>query len=254
MSLIRLAGVGVLWTCCASAVQVRETMSYLLPAQLTVREPVILDVTVRNDLTETIAVDFGTGGVSEFNFGIQKPDGSRTPIHLTTTRPPGELSWFEPVGPISIQSGTSVSRSIVLSEVADFSQIGSYEVTIRFGGSVRTLSNGSVNVLREVRHTLHVLPRNEDALRHACDELAREAKDPDAVHRGRAVAALASIGDAIVIPYLLEVARSDPFASREVDALVRLGGPDARRALEELSKSSNGWTASAAQSGLKRIK
>ena len=125
---------------------------------------------------------------------------------------------------------------------------------MRFSGPVRTASGGYLNVAREIRQPVRVLARNEEALTRTCATLAREADAPDASRRDRAVAALASIGDVVAIPYLLEAALVDPFASREIDALARLGGPDARRALESLAKSTNELTASYAQGALHRIK
>ena len=62
------------------------------------------------------------------------------------------------------------------------------------------------------------------------------------------------VQDPVAIPYLLRAARIEPVASGEVEALVRIGGMEARKALEELARSPREWTAQLAQGALKRIK
>ncbi|MEZ5317603.1 MAG: hypothetical protein R2752_09410 [Vicinamibacterales bacterium] len=61
------------------------------------------------------------------------------------------------------------------------------------------------------------------------------------------------------MPYLLEAAEvavgpPEVAATVEIEALVRIGGEEARRALELLARSSNPWTVRMAQEALKRIK
>ena len=70
----------------AIAPQAAQPISYHLPAQITLHEPVILDLTVRNGLNEAMTIDFGVGGVSEFALDLLKPDGARVSARPTSNQ------------------------------------------------------------------------------------------------------------------------------------------------------------------------
>lgn len=99
----------------------------------------------------------------------------------------------------------------------------------------------------------NVLTRNEERLRNTCRGLLRLARDPIVDRRLKALTALASVRDVVAVPYLKEAAETDYAPKIEIDGLVRIGGPEARLALEELRKNPDSLTSRMAESGLVRL-
>ena len=229
-------------------------MTWRMPTVLTLHEPLILDVAIANSSGTPVALEFGLGDVTHYEFDVVRPDGSRASVRPRTTRPPEERAWFESTGHLEVAPGASAARWVVVNQYLDLNQTGVYDLTVRFDGTVKAESGTNVAVPRTLEENVRVLPRDESALARVCRELAISATEVSVDRRQRAVAALTSINDPVVIPYLVQAAQAEVTGTAEIEALVRLGEPEARKALETLAQGPQGWTAEAARSALKRIK
>ncbi|MEZ5320446.1 MAG: HEAT repeat domain-containing protein [Vicinamibacterales bacterium] len=241
--------------------QTNEVISYILPAEVTQHQPVLLDLALRNQLDRPLTIELGAGEVARFEFRLQPPSGSLVVSRPTTTRRPGYSEWFESAGHHELAPGRSDSVWILLSQFLDFDSVGTYELTIRFNGEVTPIAAlaPAMQLTRTTVRQIRVLPRDEDALRRYCASLVAESRSPMVTTSGRALTALAHVQDPVAVPYLLEAAEvavgpPEVAATVEIEALVRIGGEEARRALELLARSSNPWTVRMAQEALKRIK
>ena len=118
-----------------------------------------------------------------------------------------------------------------------------------------TSTGGPVVGVKEAACSVKVLPRDEQALRAACDELSREALTalayPD---RNEAARALAYVQDRVAVPYLEDVLRradSLSVANIAVSGLSRIGSAEARAALERVSREAAEDRAAVARGALK---
>ncbi len=237
------------------APQTDEFMTYGLRQEITLHQPVVLDVTVRNVFDEPLIVELGIGDVANFDFELLPPGGRPVVRRPTTTAPAGERSSFESTGHVEIAPRGSVTRWILLSQFFDFDAVGNYSLAIRFVGSITSSGASQKNrPARTATLAVQVLPRNQVALERSCAVLLAASQDGDISTRLRAVSALAHTNDPVAVPYLMRAAESDVAPSVEIDGLVRIGGAEARSALETLARSTNAWTASYARAALARIK
>jgi hypothetical protein len=153
-----------------------------------------------------------------------------------------------------VEPGRAESCWVVLNQFLDLSAVGAYQLQIRFNGAVQTNGGAAVAVTRAVSREIRVLPRSEETLRGVCANLLTSSRDPIVDRSSRAIRALAYLDDPVAIPFLQEAAELDAFATVEIEGLVRIGGPDAREALEALLRSSNQRTADMARGALNRFK
>jgi len=242
-----------------AASQPAVRIEYATPTSITRREPVVLQTRVKNETGRSIEADFGNGFVSHFEFELIGPGGSRQ-----VARPESGLEGdrsatgggMEPIGVVSVAPGRTAGFSLVLNRWLDFSVVGDYRLNVRFVGSIRGSQSGSLAPADVAPLLIHVSPPDDAALARACESWAEKASDPDAGTRILASEALAAVKDPVVIPFLVRTALSsnNMFAEREIEALVQLGGPDARKALEEIAKSPNAMVAASARSALARIR
>jgi hypothetical protein len=136
----------------------------------------------------------------------------------------------------------------------DFSQPGSYVVSLTYDGTVSG-NEATVQVQRQARWEFKLGGRDAAALQRKCEDLLEIILSPlRSKEHNSAVAALAAIRDEAAVPYLLRSAEARGLATEEVAALERIGGPAARTALEKLARSANRWTAASAKGALARIK
>jgi hypothetical protein len=152
-----------------------------------------------------------------------------------------------------VKPGEQYDEWLVLNQWLDLSPVGSYDLLTRFDGSVISLGR-AVEVDREWRQKITIVPRDEGELRRAAARLREAALAGFATTERRAVTALAYMTDPVAIPYLIDVIGARKNTGIAVGGLARIGGIDARRALEKLATSEDAETASLARDALKRIK
>lgn len=224
------------------------TIDYGLEAGTTVGEPVILDVMIVNKSSGQLTVDLGLSSITGFSFDVVHPNGSRT------RRSPLPRAGFQTRGRHSVEPNARRASFVVVNEWVRFDAPGRYEVAVTFNGAV-TLAGGTPSIRRNAKWDVNLSPRNTARLRERCEEfLATIESDTYDTPGQRALAGLTWIRDPIAVPYLVKSALRRDISLEEVEALVRIGGPEARAGLEALTKSPNRFTALAAQGGLGRIK
>ena len=225
--------------------QATVTFTYGLPAAATVGEAIVLDIAVGNISPDKSAtVDFGPGYVSNLQFLVTRPD--RTSI---TVQP--RIEGFISLGRVVVAPNEKDSRSIILSKWIEFSSPGTYSITVRFQGTIEPTGNS----VREWTRNVVIEARNEAALRKACQTWFDQLGDPDAQRSGRALLALAYTKDVVAVPFILDAAlQNRGIPTEEIQGLERIGGSQARGALERLSNSKNPRTAQLAKGALSRIK
>jgi hypothetical protein len=222
------------------------SLFYSVPAAVTLNEPIIVDVTFRNDTSEALRIDPGSP-LTNFQFDVIRPSGQREQAR------PGFAEGFYAGGRFELESGQNATKFIVLNQWAEFSEVGSYQVAVHFGGAISGKAGASINGARDWSGHIEVRPRDAEALRRTCREFLRVARANEDGRRGRALTALAQTRDVEAIPFILEAASIEG-STDLIEGLVRIGGAGARRALEQLSVSSDQLTALSARGALQRIK
>ncbi len=252
----RVASSAVLCTAAICAIgiapasaQVIDVLKYEVPAQVTLNEPVIAKVTVNNDTRDPILIQFGWDYVQYVVFTVVDPQGVEKTI--------------VPKGPAGISVGSSPLvkpheadvHSLLLSQWIDFAHVGTYQVTITFTGVIRTAGAAAVTAHRSTTMPVIVLPRDEVALKKACDGLLHTVTGSNvfAVWQ-EALFALATVHDPAAVPFLAKAVDNKPAGARlAIQAIEQIGGADATSALTVLSKNTNVATAALAAASLHRL-
>jgi len=223
-------------------------IEYRLDTGSMVGKPVSLEVKLTNEGTGVLAVDLGLSNRTYFTFDLMSPDGHRSSI-----RPkPGD--GFQPGGRFRLAAGESQTVTVPLNDLLDLNRPGSYVLMLKYDGTV-TRQGEAVQVQRQTRWEFTLGKKDPEQLRRRCGELLQiivsPARQPE--HQS-AVMALTAIRDVVAVPYLLRSAEARGLATEEVGALEKIGGPEAKEALQRLTKSSNRFTAAAANGALARVK
>jgi hypothetical protein len=156
---------------------------------------------------------------------------------------------------LDIDPHTTGSRTVVLNQWIDFSKTGTYEVTTTFSGPVRTSAGTALAVDRVFRQRITILPRDQVSLRDTCDRLLKVYESQsEGFASYDALQGLTHTIDPVAVPYLLRAAEGRRFADQSISALAKIGGPEARSALETLSRHSDGMVALLARQALRTIK
>ena len=207
-----------------------DVLVFVGPARVTLREPVIIDVTLRNEADEPLEIDLGLSDVTNYEFQLQAPDGT-----IRRLRPEGR-DGIQALGGWTVPARRMQAHWIVLSEWFAITQHGNYALGIRFVGSA-TRRGRAAEISRSSLLEFEVLPSNDEALRQTCRRLAEGVRDPVVDRSQRSVRALSTIIDPIAAPFLADAAEFDPSPSVEMRTLVRIGGPEAVAALERLTRN-----------------
>ena len=240
--------IGLTWAAPDAGAAQKPPIQYELHAGSSAGEPVAITVTLTNEGPGTLAVDLGFSNIERFIFEITFPDGTRS------KKRPLPQDGFQPAGRFRLAPGEREAVSIDLGQFFSFAKEGSYVISLTYDGTV-SRQGSALKVQRQARWEITLRPRDIGILRRRCEELLTIIESPTRrKEQAGAVASLASIRDPVAVPYLLRSAEARGLATEEVQALEKIGGPDARGALERLTKSTNKWTAAAAQGSLARIK
>jgi hypothetical protein len=247
---LRLCGMfmaALLLMCSPSQLEARQTvsLSYELPEQVSLREPILAELLVRNTSAEPVEVDFGWGGVGNFECEVTR---SGTTGLFRPERPPG----LTMLGHVTVSPSATRPSMILLSSWCDFASEGAYQVLLRFRGTVRAATGSAVEVIRESRHALLVGPRNTSRLRARLQDLLATATSPIGGNWAVAGAAIASTRDPEAVPFLVRLAAEPRLAITAVYGLASVEGPQARNALENLSRTGTPEVANLARAALAR--
>jgi hypothetical protein len=226
------------------AAQGSVMLSYVVPTEISLGEPVLIQATFANSSNRRVEADLGWNGVGNFRFVVSQPGAA--PASVTPTRPGGLVAG----GRYTVAAGDVRRQTIVLSRWFDFPTEGLYDVAIRFEGTIRTLDGQSIEVNREHRYPIRVLPRDERRLRNTLELLLQAAVQPSSSDWPAAGVALASTKDPVVVPFLLSLANDPRLATTAVYGLAHVDGAEARAALEELSRSATPEIASLSKAAL----
>jgi hypothetical protein len=232
----------------AFVAQPTPAIQFHLPDRLTLREPVVFDFAVINDLAEPISVDMGWNRIGHFAFDVRKPDG------LVVSARPEPRGGVSRLSRVTVDARQRYEHWLVLNEWLTFDQIGTYQLTIRFSGTLTNSAGRRISV-NPMSHSFEVFDRDEQALRNRCAALVREAIHSDGLpEEQRAATALSFVEDPVAIPYLAELVNNDRSLQTALDGLLRIGGPLARKIVEQVAADVNPAKAILGKAALARIK
>jgi hypothetical protein len=242
-----------IWTLLSNhtvAEQAKLVVTYEMYRFVTLGEPILLTYQFRNVSTEVISVQVGTGADRGYlRVEVVGPDGQRQVM------PPEHYEL--PVPRLLLSGPRGLPIYLLLTQSVKFDKTGDYQVKITYEGEAIDGPPGQpgkpLNFERSATLAVRVAPHNPEALlRRGKEWLAlATGPEPDITKQRRAAEALSLIHDPIVIPLLDELIRSGKgFERYPFQALVRLGGPDARRILSALVSHQDKGIAVRAKSAL----
>lgn len=208
------------------------------PSAITMHEPVIVRFDVTNESSQPIRLQLGADRKENFSLVIQWPDGS---THKRPPLPRREGAFG--LGTVELSPGERLRHKLLLNEWASFPTPGEYQLDVRLVTPIE-MSAGAKVVTDPYQASLKVLPRDEVQLKAACEKLAAqiESSNFDVRDMNNAAAALASIDDPVVVPYLERALRSGKYVEKPIiSALVNVGNEDAAQVLIDVVRESPAW-------------
>jgi hypothetical protein len=226
-------------------------VSYKGPANSVLHEPVVVEFSIENVLTESIDLDFGLDRKENFVIAIRQPDGSLVqapplPIHDGLNR----------IGRVSIMAGDRYEQKLVLNEWYSFDQSGPYEVTIQLRTRIVTQRRARVDAPTTGVLTFRISPRNDEQLHRACQRLAEvTVSASDAGDRIDAADALSYVHDPVGVSWMQWVlGRTDSVDPIMIRGLTRIGDTAAEAVLAELTASPDPERSRQADTALRRLR
>jgi hypothetical protein len=222
-----------------------DILLFNVPQEVTLHEPIVMAVVVDNQTSKAIMVDPGADCVSNLVFELAPALGARQTVRPFLGEGAHSLCGME------VRPGARESHSVVLNQWLGFGEPGLFSLTIRFGGPARNSDGSPLEIARSVTQRIRVLPRDEAVLQTTYERLARTAiVSQRTAEWTLAARALAYAGDVLAVPHLQRVAEANRAPAGAICGIVRIGGPDARRALESLASNPNPLIARPAQAAL----
>lgn len=227
----------------------RASLELDVPGTVTLREPVVMTLRLLNESDRPIRVNLGWDRVGVLLFEATGPSGRRQ-TGRPQLREGGSRSDHVDVAPHS-----QYSQRVVLDEWIEFDVVGAYVLLVRFSGSVDTDGSVQTDVRRDYVFSVVVLPRDPGRLEELCRSLESRLAQPQGLpdHR-QAAQELAAVRDPVAIPYLERAAAREVSLPKIYETLAAIGTPEARQALERLSRHPTAWVAANAKAALGRIK
>jgi hypothetical protein len=240
----------------AASLQAQAAVHFVVRVtpEVTLHEPVVLEYEVDNQSDTAVRMDAGWDRVGAFEIDVLRPDGTHQVAHPHS--PPVVTDGPASRGPaFQVPPHGRYMQRAVLDEWVDFSEEGRYTLVIRYTGVMLPVPDPSEGQrLQEIR--VVVRPRDASRLREKCEEWLPMVMGVGGASFD-ASNLLVNVHDPVAVPYIERALaggwgcwpRFDMF-----DTLVRIGGPEARQALETLAKSPTPQTAWLAQHALARMK
>lgn len=218
---------------------------------LTLHEPVVFNAVVRNQSGERLKVDFGKNFVAGFYFTLTSPDGS---VKIADPSLPRRADQGWEPGVVTVDPFSEYKQPILLNDWFDFLQVGTYQLDVRFRGSFASqVQTFQISQTESVQ--IEVRPFDERLLRARCENLLRGLQSGATAKQWTENAqALAAVNHPIAVEYLnraIEIGHlAELFA---IEALERIGGDAAARALEEAAANGDFVVAESAIAALSRL-
>lgn len=212
------------------------SMTYRVPATVTLREPVVVDLTLRSHADEPVSIELGRNNIGNLQLKLQKPDGAI--VSVDPRRPKTADHSYTDI-PIILKPREQRSEPIVLDEwFGTLDTEGAYRLTIDFIGRAQTGEGRPIEIARTGSWSFQMVPRDEAVLRTSCARLLQIARTSTDADQARfAAKALSYVRDPIAVEYLerliergkkLEILSVD---ARGIAALEHMGTFEARDAL-----------------------
>jgi len=216
--------------------------------EVTLHEPVVVELAIENPSSEPIQIDLGVAEIEALDIEVQGRDGGTVERFAPQF---GPTTWHTG-GKIRLRPDEEYRSDVVLGQWFAFGAPGEYEVVIEFTGSITRETGAEVEVERLFILPLRVLPRNPHRLREVARELAEgacQSRDLGAAYDAAQV--LSTIDDPVVVPFLEELLgcnyTAQGMAAAALGRLGRLGTTEAITPLLTAAKSDDPDLADVAQ-------
>lgn len=210
--------------------QVSISFSLAQPV-VTLHEPILVQYSIRNELSQTIRIDFRVSVERAFRFRIVDPSLKSWDIS------PPLSSGIAPSTTSQLSPGQSRPGELLLNKWFRFDQPGSYDIEPALAIAVTTTSGKVIPQTGTATLNLVVRPRDEEQLRQRCQSLTREAMEKNSARSLRAGEILSYIDDPVAVPYLAELVRNSWHASHlGVEGLARIRSFPAVKSMIDLLK------------------
>ncbi|HEX7314400.1 MAG TPA: HEAT repeat domain-containing protein [Pyrinomonadaceae bacterium] len=214
--------------------------------QLTLREPVFVDFTVRNGLDQPVRLDLGQDRKESFRFVVIKPDGARA------TLPPWRREGVSRIGELSVAPREEFTERLLLNEWFDFPAPGRYEVEVSLATPLRGEGGKALVAPTLGRFVLDIGPRDADELKRVSAALLRRVVQAKSYEDAAAAATdLSHVADPVAVPDLEKTLTSgrmvEPIA---IAGLARVGNEEAARVLISTLHSPDAEVAQLARAAL----
>jgi hypothetical protein len=223
-------------------------IDYSVPsAALSLHEPVVLLVKVRNNGAESITLRLGRDRKTGYNLGLTPPGKT----HMTLTNP--EPRGIYDKGDVSVPAGGTFTQRLLLNEWYDFSTAGKYFIDIRMMEPPRAGNSPMVSARDSgFRGSFEIGLRNSAKIRAACERLASEIKNASSYAEwAEAAAELSYVGDPVAVAYLQQAMDQQPMVAYTLaDGLAKVGNDAAVEALLTELVNSHPSVADAARNAL----
>ena len=199
----------------------------LVSNRLSLHEPVIINFTINNVLSEAITVDLGRDRKEAFLFTVTQPDGAVTQL------PSLMIDGIALIGRITVAPGKSYTQHLLVNEWFEFPVPGRYVIDVRLDNPVRTQKQVTVVNGTRFRAGLDIIPRDAERLKSVCESLFQQTiTSKTSSEASESTLALSYIIDPIVVPYLEKILKSNKMVEAVcITGLRRVGGTEAVRVL-----------------------
>lgn len=218
---------------CSAGIPAQNTMEAPLelefrPAgdQVTLHEPVWVDLTIHNRSAKPVEVDLGHNAKSNLAFVVSTAAGMRLVL------PHASEEGLGVSGEITIEPGRSHTERYLLNEWYAFPDAGIYTIEASLSGSPRP-GRRSITTSAPQSLTVIVAPRDETRLEAVVKQLGASAiHEKNTEKRMAAANALSLIDDPVAVPYLIQLLRSRSWSRADAArGLARIATPAALAAL-----------------------
>jgi hypothetical protein len=203
-------------------------VAYSPPAQqLTLREPVFVNFTVRNGLDQPVKLDLGQDRKESFRFVVIKPDGARMAL------PPWQRNGVSRIGELSVAPREEFTERLLLNEWFDFPVPGRYEVEVSLAMPLRGAGGKALAARTAGRFVLDIGPRDAAELKRVSAALLEQIVKAKSYEDAAAAAtALSHVADPVAVPDLEKTLTSGRMVeSIAIAGLARVGNEEAARVL-----------------------
>ena len=231
-----------------------ETLEMILEisgdADITLREPIFLVVTLVNSGRDAVEVDLGVEGLGSYRFALVHADGRRVEA------PAVSAEGFSFEDAVTLDAGEQYRKRLLLDRFLQVDAAGTYRLEARFTGAVTGAGGRQLSAPAAPPLVLEVQPRSEERLAETCRQLAATATAlRDMGESLIAAEALSRVGDPVAVAALGQVLASGflPTQSFAVQGLKRIGDS---AAVETLAGAlhQGGTIGDEARSALKRLR